>query len=149
MKRTSVDPGSVIAAACIALGIGLFLGYQLGTSGVRMSWAAFHTRSSSALGTESHTEPVTEFNAENEAEKILRNPDGHIKGINMEEFTYREHSCKKYLGEQLVCTACYDHPKRYLGSLTVICNGTDCADVTIPAHLEALGVSLNECFKQD
>jgi len=46
---------------------------------------------------------------------------GHLpEPFNFEDFTYNYHKCHDHK-EGLVCTACYKHPKKYLGTLSVVC----------------------------
>lgn len=69
---------------------------------------------------------------------------------DFELFTYRDRRCWG-LRDGLVCSACYDHPKRYLGQLTVLCpwNRALCRYTESADEERRLGVDYNQCVRKD
>lgn len=65
---------------------------------------------------------------------------------DFEEFTYRDHFCWARK-EGVVCSACYNHPKRYLGQMLVLCqwSRTDCRYVIYADEGTRLGIDRNQC----
>ena len=67
-------------------------------------------------------------------------PQGYIGHLpddfNFEEFQYSYHQCHNH-EEGLICTACYSHPKNYLGNLSVLCpyEGDECTLLLLAADL--------------
>lgn len=52
----------------------------------------------------------------------MKDPEGHFL-LHMEGFKYHHHQCTEH-GSDFVCTACYTHPKNYLGAIYLKCPET-------------------------
>ena len=65
---------------------------------------------------------------------------------NMDNFTFRNMQCWG-LRIGVVCSACYNHPKHYLGQSIVICpwNRTSCRRTKSADEDRQIGVDLNQC----
>lgn len=65
---------------------------------------------------------------------------------NMDNFTFRNMQCWG-LRIGVVCSACYNHPKHYLGQSIVICpwNRTSCRWTKSADEDRQVGVDLNQC----
>jgi hypothetical protein len=66
---------------------------------------------------------------------------------DFEEFTFREQKCWG-VKEGVVCSACYNHPKHYLGQCVVLCpwNKRLCRWVSNVSEEEKWGVDFNQCM---
>jgi len=64
-----------------------------------------------------------------------------------EDFTYRSHRCWG-VKDGVVCSACYDHPKHYLGQMTVLCPWSRalCRWVYTVDDDNKYGVDMNQCI---
>ena len=76
---------------------------------------------------------------ENLAVAILKEPVG--------EFTYDFHMCKR-VGGALVCTACYRHPRKLLGTQSVVCTSDACTLLRYPDEIQEHGVDMAYCEKE-
>lgn len=69
--------------------------------------------------------------------------------LDLGDFKYSHHTCQERT-TKFVCTACYSHPKGYLGTLSVACptkEGAECALLLLPQALKDNGVDLAYCEK--
>ena len=84
--------------------------------------------------------------AEDRAVKCVKDPESCFD-IEMEDLTYRSHSCRTEEGH-LICTACYDHPKNYLGSLSIRCSHETavCKDLSTNEEWVKYKIDLNYCM---
>lgn len=57
---------------------------------------------------------------ETRAHLCLKNPESCFENFSQEDFEYDYHECHSW-SSSLVCTACYKHPKRYLGQVSIEC----------------------------
>lgn len=80
----------------------------------------------------------------------LKDPAYYFKDFSQERFKYDSHECHA-LPSSLVCTACYKHPKRLLGQISIECPNKPkaaCELLLLPADFKPKGVDPAYCEKR-